>query len=272
LIALVILYKANYEEVLRNISSYINSVEKLYIISNSKLDNNFLNKLSTLYNNYEILKNDNNNIGIAKAFNKILKKYKNGTKKWLLTMDQDSFFQKDDFNLFLKDFKTIEKQNLMIYSPLHNKKFISNNIVEKNFVMSSANIVNINKAIEIGYFDEKLFIDDVDHEFCFRSIQNGYKIIQNEKIAINHNLGEKTKYNITLYPSIRLYYMARNFLYIKEKYSNLQVTFFQQRQRYLLKFFFKHLLYSNERLKCIKMILRAIKDYKQNKFGKYKYD
>ena len=270
--AVVVLYKPNYEEVLKNISSYITGLKKLYIISNSKVDDIFIEKINNLSKNIEFLKNDNKNIGISKALNKALSKANIDNYKYLLTMDQDSLFENDDFNLFLEDFKNLDKTNIIIYSPIHNKKFITEKITEKVFVMTSGNIVNIQKAIEIGSFDENLFIDDVDHEFCFRSIKNGYKIIQNEKIAINHSLGIKIKDSITIYPSFRLYYMARNFLYLKKKYAKTQKDFFKTRKVYLLKFFFKHLVYSNERLKCLKMILKAFIDYKQNKFGKYKYE
>lgn len=272
LVGVVILYNPNYEEILKNISSYIKQLTKLYIISNSKIEKLFLDKINYLYKNIEFLKNDDFNIGIAKSLNIALEKAKENNYQWILTMDQDSFFENDDFNLFVNDFKNTNKKNLLIYSPIHNKKFISNKIIDVKFVMTSANILNIDKAIKINGFDENLFIDDVDHEFCFRASEKQYKIQQNTKIAINHSLGNKLENNITIYPAQRLYYMSRNFLYLRNKYQYKQKDFLKKRKRYLIKFFIKHLFYSSERLRCLKMILLGIKDYKIGKLGKFKYE
>jgi rhamnosyltransferase len=272
LVGVVILYKPNYEEILRNISSYVKELHKLYIICNSKINDNLLDEINSLYKNIEFLKNDDINIGIAQALNEALNKAKNENYTYLLTMDQDTFFENNSLNLFLEDFRTLDKKDILIYSPIHNKKFISNRILEKEFVMTSANIINVAKALEIGGFDENLFIDEVDHEFCFRVQENKYKIVQNEKIAVNHSLGNKTKNNITLYSAFRLYYISRNFLYLQNKYYNKQSTFLKKRRKYLIKFFLRHLIYSNERLKCLKMILLGIIDYKSKKFGKSTYE
>lgn len=267
LAGLIILYYPKYEEVYRNISSYCSCIETLYIIENSNINKDFINSLKELVKIRII--SSGKNIGISKSLNLALEHASKDKYEWLLTMDQDTSFERNDFSSFLNSFENINKKNLIIFSPIHNKKFITTNIIEKEFVMTSANIINVEKSLKINGFNDKLFIDEIDHDFCFKSIINKYKIIVNENIAVNHSLGKKDIRNVTIYPALRLYYMCRNYLYIREKYNDINNDFFKLRDKYLIKFFIRHLIYSSEKFKCLKMILLGMFDYKNNKFGKY---
>ena len=158
----------------------------------------------------------------------------------------------------------------MIYSPLHNSRFLIEEIKNQNkdYVMASGNLINIDNALKIEGFNNHLFIDEVDHEFCIRTRIEGYKILQNQQISVNHELGEK-KYFCTLYPPIRLYYMIRNYLYIRKKYLNLEKGFLKKRDSYLFKFFIKNLIFSSAKYHCIKMLFLGILDFKYSKMGKF---
>ena len=190
-----------------------------------------------------------------------------------MTLDQDTSFNDGDIDAFFESFYTLNDENIALVSPLHNKKFIINNnertFIEKDYIMTSANIVNVAMAREVGGYDENLFIDEVDHEFCFRLKENAYTILQNISISVNHSLGTSYKYNakIKLYDPVRLYYMSRNYLYVKRKYHIKFSSFFKIRDRYLFKFFLNQMIYGEQRFKNIKMIFKEIKDYKNQKYG-----
>ena len=85
--ATVIWYNPD-DENIKNIRTYIDYVEKLYIIDNSKENNK---KLADSLNNLktEYIYNDKN-LGIAKALNLACEKAANDNFEWILTMDQDS--------------------------------------------------------------------------------------------------------------------------------------------------------------------------------------
>ena len=268
--AVVILYYPS-SDVIDNINSYVKNLKTLYVICNSEIENSLYNQLLGIKNIKIIHKYDN--IGIAKALNLALNHATKEDEKWLMTLDQDSSFNEDDYIKFIKSFDRLKnKTNLAIFSPIHNNKFIKNSIEEREFVMTSANIVNVKSALDIGGYDENLFIDEVDHEFCFRLQKNSYKIVQDNSIAINHNLGtkiQKKSKKIILYNSIRLYYMTRNYFYVKKKYKSIFPTFFKKRDRYLLIFLIKQIYYGQHRIKNITMILQGIIDYRQKNYGKY---
>src|SRR5437016_4565785 len=58
---------------------------------------------------------------------------------------------------------------------------------ETEHLITSGSIINL--AARTGGFDEHLFIDMVDIEYCYKSIAAGYKIIQFKNILLEHRLG-----------------------------------------------------------------------------------
>ena len=267
----VVLYNPD-ESVYQNIKTYIHALHTLYIIDNSSLKHDIGTKLLE-YKNIQMI-HSGENIGISKALNFALNYAEMQDYKWLMTLDQDTSFNVGDIDIFLESFHILNDENIALVSPLHNKKFIvenaENSFIDKDYIMTSANVVNIKIAREIGGYDENLFIDEVDHEFCFRLKNSEYTIFQYIAIAVNHSLGTSYKYNekIKLYDPVRLYYMSRNYLYLKNKYYFKYHSFFKIRDRYLLKFFLNQLIYGKQRFKNITMIFKGIKDYKNQKYGK----
>ena len=88
LAGVVVLYEPG-DCVLNNINSYIDSLETLYIVDNSSSNNSKKfkgKKIRYIYNK--------GNLGIAEALNIGAKRAIKDGYKWLLTMDQDSCFDK----------------------------------------------------------------------------------------------------------------------------------------------------------------------------------
>lgn len=275
LIAAVIPIFNPHDSIIENIKSYAPYIDTLYIIYNSPVSIKIEKAISSL-NNICIL-HQGDNIGVAKALNLALSKATHSNYYWLLTMDQDSSFEGNTFQSLLSSLHTISHSNLIIFSPIHNKKFIQINkassLQEIPYVMTSGNLVNISLANKLNGYDENLFIDEVDHEFCFHARQRGFHIICDTSIALNHHLGKahQTFSKIKLYPAIRLYYMTRNYLYLRKKYYQRECTFFKQRDRYLLKFLLKQIIFGEQKCTKLYRIYQGIKDYKQQHYGKYNH-
>ena len=258
------------DNVVNNIKSYLPYVKELLIVDNSltPYDLTALEK----YSSKVTLLSSSKNLGISKALNLALSYAKDKGYKWLMTMDQDSYFEPREIQNFMICFNKIKKKKFAIYSPLHNKKFLKNNSIHNNnkkrYVMTSANILNISKALDIGGFDENLFIDEVDHDFCLRLGKKNYKVIENHNCFVNHTSGKKIRIsNVNLYSSKRLYYMARNYLYIRKKHKKENPEFFKTRDFYLFKFIVKQLIHTEKKIESIRMIFRGIKDYYSSKMG-----
>ena len=185
------------EGIFENINSYLYGLDKLYLVDNSEKENEKLkDKYINLSSKIEYIKM-NGNEGIAKALNVAKNKAIKENYDWLLTMDQDSKFKNNDFLKMLNLVKKYFKEDIAIFSPFH--KTVGSNcenkeIIEKDTVMTSGNLLNLKIAQEIGDFEEKFFIDEVDHDYCYRIKKENYKIIVLNKIILKHNLGNIKKY------------------------------------------------------------------------------
>ncbi len=264
--AITLLFKP-LPEVYRNIKTYLDEVDCLYLVDNSPSTCSFPEGL--LEEEKVKLLSSGTNMGVAEAYNLGLQNAQKDGYRWLMTMDQDSFFESRQTEHFFEDFSKASKNNLGIYAPLHNPKFLSQQGDEPvSVVMSSASIVNVDMALKLGSFDSALFIDEVDHEFCLRIQQNGFIVLQNKSVYLNHSLGEEVRKGVKKYSSTRLYYMTRNHFYIKNRYQDLYPAYFRKRISYMRKFLFWQLFNHGHKLHRIMMILLGIKDYYLSRMGK----
>lgn len=274
----VILYHPE-EEVILNIQSYLPFVDKLFVADNTEgtisqvaLQLQAQNKIQILY--------DGNNEGIAKRLNEAARLAISDGYNWLLTMDQDSMFEDGEMeNYLLYTGAFLFKERTAMFGVEYEKKAVKKECEGKEVVqlITSGSILNLNLFTNIGSFDEALFIDEVDLEYCYRSIVNGYKIIQFSNIFMVHHLGKvsyhKSLKNLATTPRVlhsplRLYYMVRNYLYVAKKYGNRFAENDKYRRTALLNRIKNNFLYGKERMKILRYIIKAYTDFKKNKFYK----
>jgi rhamnosyltransferase len=102
-------------------------------------------------------------------------------------------------------------------------KFSSTTDFSKTYIqtaqaISSGSFIVSNSLKSIGLMNEKLFIDYVDFEWCWRATAMGYKIFTISDLVIRHTLGDESKKifcrKITVRKNTRYYYMIRNGSYL----------------------------------------------------------
>jgi len=275
----VILYNPG-ESVIQNIQSYINHVDKLYLIDNSESINTDLQKAYNALSNTIIVRNGINE-GIAKRLNEACDLAINDEFDYLLTMDQDSYFDEESISKYLECLETNKAQNVSMYGINHQQEMTDLNCsyAEAKFLITSGSIINLRSYQQIGDFDENLFIDFVDTEYCFRSIQKGFKLIEFQHIFLNHSLGISiTKRSLknfkknkrSFHSPVRLYYMMRNFLYLNSKYKNEFGKELLEHKKDILNRVKNNLVYASmsTRLKVFSFVLKGWCDFKKEKWGK----
>ena len=255
------------QDVIDNINTYIDGLKKLYVIDNSVNDN------SELFNSKKIEYVANKkNMGIAYALNKGVSLAKEDKFEYILTMDQDGTFKENQLNEFIKEVEKNHDDSIAIYSPLHKTKNdkLNENIKEDSLVvMTSGNIININIWDKVKGFKEWLFIDGVDQEYCLNIRKNGYRIKIFKNIVLEHNLGKTINkkllghnFIVTNHNYARRYFITRNRLYINEMYKNDFPEFCNQELEFSKKEKLKIILFEKDKLRKLKYIRKAKKDFK----------
>ncbi len=207
-----------------NILSYINVVQKIYLFDNS--DSKISDSTLFAFESKVIIINNWSNEGIAKNLNVACELAIKDGFEFLLLMDQDSFFDEASINEYFKCIEafTENKKEVSAFGINHETKSIESNCNynKVKHLITSGSIINLNNYKNIGHFDENLFIDFVDTDYCFKSILKGYELIEIKNIFMNHQIGtiiEKRSIknfklsNRSIHSGVRLYYMLRNFLY-----------------------------------------------------------
>ena len=274
LAGVVVWYHPNINDV-QNIFSYINDLDRLYIFDNSDNKNNRKFVPDSKKIKYISKKK---NLGIATALNYAAKEAIREGYEFLLTMDQDSKFKKNDFKKLKALASKIDWSKIGIISPWHNTKLKVTKPKEKIDypidVMTSGNIVNLEIFSKLKGFKDFLFIDGVDIEYCLNLKKNGYKIMRCNTIELTHDLGNifyrnflGKEFMCDNHNYLRVYYMTRNYRNIRKLYHDIAPEFCDK----LIKIkglIFKIIFFENDKFRKLRSIFWGILDYQSAKYGK----
>lgn len=275
--AVVVLYEPTQNEI-KNINTYINDIDILYVIDNSKKSN-----ISSMPNSSKIQYIFNNeNIGVSKALNLGAEKAIKDGYSWILTMDQDTVFKNNTITEMKKSIEENDVSRIGIITPWHDTKLkIEKPRTKVDYpleVMTSGNLVNLNIYQKVGGYKDWMFIDGIDIEYGLNLNKHGYKIMRLNNVEIEHNLGD-IKYVDFLWEKdilctnhnyLRRYYMMRNYLYIRDMYQDYNKEYVDKianQKRNIMTI----LLFESDKYRKIRNIIRGYFDYKRGIKGKYRF-
>ncbi len=273
----IILYHPDIK-IFERINSYIGSLEKVYIIDNTEKVSSFSKDFLT---EKMVYIHDGENKGIALRLNQAADLAIKGNFNWLLTMDQDSAFFPGFFPGYIYCIENyLDKDRTAMFGVQFQDKSLASTTckaIECPHLITSGSIINLNLFSAIGRFDELLFIDKVDHEYCLRAHLHHFKIVQFENIFLNHTLGnvsyhrslksfEKTPR--VLHSPIRMYYILRNYFYLRSKYNGQFKESFDEMKMELYNRIKNNFLYGENKLQLIKYLAKGYLDFKAGKLGK----
>ena len=265
-IATVVIWFNPAIDFLKNIESYSKHVQKTIIVDNSSVDN------SSLLNEYPHIEYIPlyKNIGIAAALNIGYQRALECEVEWVLTMDQDSWFDDQAISCFLNPQAAHFKQTkVAIFSPSVYKNS-GDDFTDCNSVITSGSLVKLSAHIEISGYNEKLFIDQVDHEYCHRLRNRGHRILKLNNIYMHHIIGDPVskiifgvQVNSDNHNAIRKYYITRNVLYIRRHYSKSG----GQHLKFILILIAKTIILEPDKFRKLLFIAKGVVDYMRNKMG-----
>lgn len=280
----IVLYNPNINRLKKNLDAICKQVRYVYCYNNGLQNDGRVITLLDSYKNLYLI-GAGKNVGIATALNELVNEAAKDGCDWILTLDQDSVACSNMVTTFSE--LTKEKDVAIICPVIEDVRrkneipAVTNNIIDDvDFCITSGSFMNIQKTLEIGGFDDWLFIGLVDNEICYRIKLNGYRIIRNNAVILNHELGnltpsrfekiylkvgtilhsntvKKLSYKRYVNP-MRLYYATRNMIYLEDKYKGQKVGAWASKT--LIKNAISSILRGKEKIKIIKALYQGVID------------
>lgn len=268
----IVLFNPEINRLKENIESIINQVDLLILIDNYSDNQTDLNSLIKDYNQSLIIVKNKKNHGIAYALNQIVYYSEKEGYEWVLTLDQDSVAPYNLVDNYKKWILYDENAGIFTVRIVdRNYAEETTNCIERSQLqyvekcITSASLINIEKSAKIGHFDEDMFIDLVDFDYCIRMRDAGYKIIRLNNITLLHQLGNLKvsrilgkEIRLTNHSPIRNYYLARNTIYIAKKHPD----YYKRKDTYksIFKMIIKIVFFENQKIVKLKSVFRGVED------------
>lgn len=269
---IVVLYNPLIEEVKKNIRTYIEELDLLICIDNSNCDNGMN------FNNEKIVYlPQNKNIGLSKALILGCEYAISNGADILVTLDQDTFFEKKSLakliDRVVKDKNTVFVPNIKRITRDKFFRRIAENVpiyickdMEVPWAITSGTTFSVDLYKKVGGFDEKLFIGQIDQDFCTAVYSSYNKIIRIGDSYIYQELGNATIHKIifkTVYApnlnAMRYYYVFRNERYLRKKWG----VKYKRNRVSLYKYILVVVMFEKNKYSKIMAMLRGYNDGKK---------
>lgn len=277
----IISYNPDIDRLKDNISSVLKQVQGLIVVDNASDNIDEIKRLLSEIDKesrIELIVN-NKNMGIGYALNQIMKNaHDKKTISWVLTLDQDTVVYDDIIKMYQLFLNSDNKNDDIVSLTClrHDRNFVEKNangnakspitedFTEVKSCITSGNLISVDAWKKIKGFNNSLFIDMVDDEFCYRLREHNYKIIRINKYGYMHELGDSVKKvrflmndkNVFIYSAKRKYYVARNCIYMMRRYK---LGIINEYSRYLIKRILATLLYEKNKIHEISAYIKGIK-------------
>lgn len=263
----IVTYNPNLNLLKKNLSRYIEDVEKVYIFDNASENISEIKKELSRIDKIDIIHFDENR-GIAYALNRLMEKAKNEGIMWMLTMDQDSLC---DYGIIKSMVPYCQAEHGIVHPYVveingtrhHEIRKLENSYVD--FCITSASLTNIKAWEIVGGYDEWMFIDVVDFEFCAKLRKHNYKILQLNNVNLYQQVGElreiiigRRHIYVRNHSSQRKYYFIRNMVYCR--YLHPEIFTLKIVLDLLVTIYLKTLLFEKNRIVKIAYMNRGFID------------
>lgn len=260
----VVLYNPSLEE-LRNIEAYAGSqlFDKIYIYDNSPIRINYSFKCPICHYKFQ-----NENSGLAKPYNEMLLIAEREGYDYLCIMDQDSSFKVEEIKK-LQDAIILygDSTTVAAFCPTILKKgfeeYMHQTVWKKvEWSINSGTFLNL-KCLRINNlkYDENIFLDGLDYDFCWSARNKGCSIMQYSDSILVQSFGYQyeEKQSFTYHSAFRYYLIAHNRKYIfKKHFGKILGLCYAQLKNIVLcfKILFNEEDKLNKFLSCCKGIIR----------------
>lgn len=234
--AVIVTYNIG-KQLIQTVDSITSQVDELVIVDNHSTEETqlVLDDLAAA-GKISLIRNDDN-LGIARALNQGMNWLRDKQVDWILTLDHDSMASPDMIDKLLAVYDELGddiRPSVAVLAPeIYDQnlgvktRFVkSGDYARVNNVIQSGALYRLDKWVELGPFDESLFIYFVDDEFNKRVKMNGLSIYMVKSAVLFHEEGKRINKNILGWTMVydqnsglAKYYIVRNSIYMFRKFK-----------------------------------------------------
>lgn len=272
ILAVVVSYHPTFE-LIDNIECHLMQVPFVVVVDNESSDSSrdIFSKLTT--KNVFVISNEVNQ-GVATGFNQGVKWGLENGYDYFLLLDQDSRPEAGMVEKLLAVTKSFSIKNQLVLVGPHLEDYDRkmNNRSSEDMEMcplliTSGSLLSKDLIEKVGFYDDRLFIDHVDHEYCLRVVQEGGRILKVNSVTLLHRFGDaqvKTflgkSFFLQSYSSFRRYHMMRNRLVLYKRFGMFRGEWFWLDAKVAFKDLVKLILFESDKRTKLKAIARGFLD------------
>ncbi len=271
--ALVTIYNPS-GTVIENLKSISAQADRVFIIDNSPSESESIRQA---FKDYIF---NNGNLGLSKAFNKVLK---DSSINWndddiIIFFDQDSKIDNNHVGKLLNDFLLLKrkgypigclgafwrKENGELDETVRLAKTVSAGCYLQDVILTSSMMTSYRDLRDIGFWNEAVFLDMADWDLCWRFRKAGKKCVLSANVEMKHHLGDgnvsKFGMRVKNGAPVREYYQTRDGLKLLfESYTPVKY-----RMRIIAQITIRpvlHLLVLDDKRQRLRYIRKGVRDF-----------
>jgi len=219
------------------------------------------------------------NAGIAKAQNVGVRTcLKDGQTQYVVFLDQDSKVDTDYPKRIVDEYErlSVSFPRLGILGPtavdqashdayaskIHREQYLSDDLYVRAKIISSGSCIPRRVLDDVGLNDERLFIDFVDSEWCWRAGSKGYLCGMSPRVTLTHHIGRRVVslwlFRDVLSAPYRYFYRMRNYLWLARRSYVPKQWKVNEGAKFVLRFFY--LPFTEEGLSSWKSLCRGFRE------------
>lgn len=245
------------------------------IVVINAIDQHSLEKLQS--KNHLHIINNPKNIGLASALNQGIKyAFDRLNTQFVVLFDQDSEPLSELPMKLVSEFMA-HGSDLACIGPMltdvktQDAQYLAQNKASVQTIPTSGTVISQAAFSKVGPMMDALFIDSIDHEWCFRAAHMGLKIAVSNRVLMLHNMGDDVlnwlgQYKPVYRNPIRHFYIIRNSIYLT-KLSYIPLSWRLVESLKIIRRIVMYLWASNDRSRSARLIYKAVLDGFSGRLG-----
>ena len=274
------------DDLAANLTAIRRQIGRVLVIDNGSRDIDAIRQIAEAAG-CELIRNPEN-LGVAPALNQAARVAQTEGFEWLATFDHDSLIHPGAIEgLLAVQAAHPAPDRIAILAMSHVDRATGRDYLRSwdviedaptwrsvRTTITSGSLTKVSVFDTVGLFDEGLFVDSVDHEFCLRCRRHGLLIIEGRAQLMDHSMGAgeaRRLFGRTVvcghHAPVRRYYIMRNQLEVCRRYLRVDPTWAGRAMADLMGNSAAVLIFEDHKAAKLGAMLEGAWDFARRRFG-----